>query len=141
MVCIHPELDSETRKISNTWIISSAKENLFLSESMFKWPIIVILEFFTLCCLVFLISFKKASAPFKERELLPFWIPWSISYSKLVKKALKFLTRTETPVSFKCSLLLLKCLFELMLLFRINGIPFLPHISSSVSFTSFALVL
>ena len=29
-------LDSDTRKISNTWIISSAKTNLFLNELMFN---------------------------------------------------------------------------------------------------------
>ena len=44
-------------------------------------------------------------------------------------------------MSFKCSLPLSKCLFEMILLFQINGKNFLPHVSSSILFTSSTLVL
>lgn len=122
-------------EISHTWIIFSAKTSFF-EELMFKLPMIVLLKFFTLCCLTFLISFKKASEPFEERELLSFWTPWSIYHSMLVKKVLKFITRIENLVSFKCSLFLFKGIFELIFLFRINGIASLPRVSPSILFTS-----
>ena len=120
-------LDLDTKEISNTWNnISSAKTNLLLNELVFKWPKIVLLAFFYPLLFDFfnLISFKKASARFKEGELLLFWIPWSICGSKLVKNVFKFLTGTATSVSFKCSILLFTYLFDLMLFFRISGIPF-----------------
>ena len=71
-------------------------------------PMIILVAFFIQCCLIFLMWFKKASVPFKEGELLSFWIPWSICHSILIKKVFKFLARTEIPVSFKCSLILFK---------------------------------
>ena len=67
---------------------------------MSKWPMIVLLAFFTLCCLIILMSFKKALTPFKKGKLLSIRIPWSVCHSKLVKSDLKFLPRAETPVSF-----------------------------------------
>ena len=54
----------------------------------------------------------------------------------LVKKVLKFITRIENLVSFKCSLFLFKGIFELIFLFRINGIASLPRVSPSILFTS-----
>ena len=115
-------LDSNTRKISNVRIISSAKTDLFPNELIFKWSIIVLLALFYSLLFDFLMSFL-------EGELSSFWIPWSNFHPKLVKKVLKLLIRTETPVSFRCSLLLFKCPFELMLLFR--SIPFYHIFSRS----------
>ena len=63
--------DSEIRKISKALIIFSTKTNLFLTELMFRWPIIVFKTFSILCLRIRRMSLlieKRDSEFSEERE-------------------------------------------------------------------------
>ena len=74
----------------------------------------------------------------KERELyaVRLCLFWSQILSKLFRKSLKFLTKRDTPASFKCNLLLLRCLLGLMFLCDIMPTLFALHNSSKIILTS-----
>ena len=116
------DLDSVNRNRSNIWFI-------------FRCPIIVLVVSLILCSLILLISFNEKVSLFADGELsLFFWLLWLICHSKLVKNCLNVLTRTEILASLKWSLLLFKCLHELIFLLLIKRIPFLQYISSRITF-------
>ena len=82
---------------------------------MFKWPIIVLFALFILCFFILMMSLKETLSPVTKEELS--LTPSSyFCQSKFVRKALKFLTSTEIPASFRGNLLLFKCLFGFILL-------------------------
>ena len=69
----------------------------------------------------------------------------SILESNLVKKlfikSLKFLTKRDTPASFKCNLLTLRCLLGLIFLCDIMPILFALHNSFKIILTSSSFFL
>ena len=86
---------------------------------MFKWPIIVLYSITlllpNLCFLILSMSLEETLSPITKGELFLTLSSYSCQ-SKFVRKALKFLTSTEIPTSFRCNLLLFKCLFGFILL-------------------------
>ena len=110
---VQSNCDSEIRKISKALIIFSTKTNFFLIELIFRWPIIVFKALSILCLRIRRMSLfieKQDSEFSEERE------PWPVvnrlclfcsqTDSKLSKKFLKFLTKADVPLSFRCKLLL-----------------------------------
>ena len=102
----------------------------------------MLLALSTLCCLIsrrslLAIGVKEIFA-LKERELyaVRFYLFWRQILSKFFSKSLKFLTKRDTPASFTCNLLLLRCLLELMFLCDIMPILFVLHNSSKIILTS-----
>ena len=61
-------LDSEIRKMLKFLIISSRLWNLFLTEFIFKWPIIFVVGYSRRCSLIFKRSLSS-NVLFKERGL------------------------------------------------------------------------
>ena len=82
---------------------------------MFKWPIIVLFALSNLFFFIPMMSLKETLPPITEGEL-PLTLSTYFCQSKFIRKALKFLTSTEIPASFRCNLLLFKCLFGFILL-------------------------
>ena len=56
----------------------------------------------------------------------------------VLKKFLRFLTKTDLPCALRCSLLLFKCLFVLILPWSIRGISFCSQMSTSNLLTASA---
>ena len=136
--------DSEIRKISKALIIFSTKTNLFLTELMFRWPIIVFKTFSILCLRIRRMSLlieKRDSEFSEERE------PWPLAKrlclicsqtdSKLLKKFLTFLTIADIPLWFRSKSLLCKCHLTLVLLCIFS----LVHVSFKILFTASAFSL
>ena len=67
---------------------------------MFKWPIIVLFALPNLCFFILMMSLEKTIYPITKGglplSLSPYFYPF-----KFVRKALKFLTNTERPTSFR----------------------------------------
>ena len=81
---------------------------------MFKWPIIVLLPLSNHCFFILLMSLEETLSAIIKGEL-----SLMLSYScpsPFVRKALRFLTSTEIPASFRCNLLFFKCMFGFILL-------------------------
>ena len=130
--------DSEIRNKSKALTMLSAKINLFLIELIFKWSTMMLLALSTLCCwisrrLLLAIGVQEIFG-LKERELYAarLCLFWSQILSRLFRKSLKFLTKRDTPASFKCNLLLLRCLLGLMFLCDIMPALFALHNSSKI---------
>ena len=82
---------------------------------MFKWLIIVLLALSNLCFFVLMMSLEETLSPITKGELSLTPSLYSCQ-PKFVRKFLKFLTSTEKIASFRCDLLLFKCLFGFILL-------------------------
>ena len=78
---------------------------------MLKWPIIVLLALSNLCFFILMISLEETLSPIIKEEL-SFTLSSYFCQSKFVRKVLKL----EIPASFRCNLLLFKCLFGFILL-------------------------
>ena len=72
---------------------------------MFKWPVIVLLALPNLGFFILLMSLEETLSPITKGKLSITLSSYSCQ-SKFVGKALKFLTITEIPASFRCNLLL-----------------------------------
>ena len=101
--------------------------NLFLIESIFKWPIMVFLAYMILFCWIFERSLSivdREGDPLKElltsKRLC---VPSCHVVSNTFRKSLKFLTNLDIPVSLTCSFRLFECLLTLMLSYKIRSIP------------------
>ena len=101
---------------------------------MFKWPVIVSFALSSLYFLILIMSLEETLSPTAKGELPLTFSSYSYQ-SKFVRKALKFLTNTEIPGSFRCNLLLFNCLFGFILLSVIIAICFSTHIPSIWAFT------
>ena len=98
-----------------------------------------------LCCLILKKSsvFDRERDPLKEKEVLTSNRLCLIScqaVSNTFKKSLKFLTKLDIPLSFKCSFPVFKCFFKLIL-WEIVSIPLFSQNSLSRVFTFSAFVL
>ena len=82
---------------------------------MFKWPIIVLFALSSLCFFILMMSLEETLSPITKGKL-SIALSSNSCQSKFVRKALKFLTSTEVPASFRCNLLLFKCIFGFILL-------------------------
>ena len=113
--------DSEIRKISNTFTISSSVSNLFLIELMFSMlnPLLLNSQEIIIC-------FDRARGPHKEEELLSSNRLCLLSCqeaSNTFKKTLTFLKKLAISLSFKCSFPLFNCFFTLILSCEIVSVP------------------
>ena len=106
--------DSENKNTSTNILISLTRTNLLLNEFMFKWPIIVLFALSNLCFFILWMSLEEKLSPVTKGEL-SLTLSSYFCQPKFVKTALKFLTNTEIPASFR-SVLLFKCLFVFTLL-------------------------
>ena len=69
-----------------------------------------------LCCLILkksLSVFDRERDPLKEEELLNQTGYAYSQKSSTLKKSLKFLTKVDIPLSFRCSFPLFKCFFDI----------------------------
>ena len=82
---------------------------------MFKWPVIVLPALSNLCFFILLMPLEEILLPNTKGELLLTLSSYSCQ-SKFITKTLKFFTNAEIPTSFKCNLILFKCLFGVTLL-------------------------
>ena len=109
-----------------------SKTNLFLNELMFKWPIIVLLAFFTLCCLIFLMSFKKSFGTIQRRRtIIILDILINLSF-KICQKSFNVLSDSKV-LKPQCHLSVVYCYLNVFLsrcyYFELTVYLFLPHIS------------
>ena len=87
-----------------------------------------------LCFFILMMLLEETLSPITKGKL-PLTLSSYFCQSKFLRKVLKFVTSTEIPASFRCNLLLFKCLFGFILQWVIITISFSAHISSRWAFT------
>ena len=139
--------DSEKRKISNAFTRLSKVSNLFFTELIFKWPIMVFFAYMILCCWIFERSLSivdRQEYPLKEEELLTLRRLCVLSRQTVLnifRKSLKFLTNLDISVSLRCSFPLFKCLLALTLSCKIRSKPMFSQNSFNRELTFSTLLL